>query len=159
MKPFVRISLISLLSLAVHASAESRVCIGGDLDNLTQQQKNDCWASAHQIGSEATKFHAPADWHYFVVCTESDWKMYAAYSKHSAAALATLGAETDLRSRTTFFRGGWLPKGDSSGLTKTVAHEVASAVLQSTDEAVIQKQVAMWLPETDKQTLVLQASR
>jgi hypothetical protein len=153
MQAFARAALISLLSLAVHASAESRVCIGGDLAHLTQAQTTDCWANAHQIGAEAAKLRGPADWHYFVICTDSDWKDYVAFSKRSAADLATLGADTDLQSRTTFFRGEWLPKATPS-FEKAVAHEVAAAVLQSTDEAAIQKRLAAWLPEADRQTLM-----
>jgi hypothetical protein len=154
MQAFGRVAMISLLSLAVHASAESRVCIGGDLAHLTPAQTSACWDSAHQIGAEAAKFHGPSDWHYFVICTDSDWKDYVVFSKRSAADLALLGADTDLQSRTTFFRGEWLPKANALVFEKAVAHEVASALLQSTDEAVIRKQIATWLPETDRQTLM-----
>jgi hypothetical protein len=154
----IRAALLSLLGLAVHASAENRVCIGGDLDHLTNSQKSACWANAADVRKSAARFHAPEDWHFFVVCTDEDWKVYAAFSKRAAAHLALEGADTDLQSRTTFLRGTWLRHSDSPGLERIVAREVASAVWQSTDEVVIQKQVALWFPQTRDQVLTLRAS-
>jgi hypothetical protein len=159
MKVLARAAVVSLLALAFHASAESRVCIGGDLDHLNEAQKSGCWNSAHQIGNYAAKFHAPADWHFFVVCTDSDWKAYTAFSKRKAADLAALGADTDLEKRVTFFRGEWLRNIPVQGLNQAVAHEVAIALLQSTDEKIIQRQVALWVPETDTTAPVLRAAR
>jgi hypothetical protein len=150
MKALVRVGLVSLLAFAVHASAENRVCIGGDLDHLTEAQKSGCWDIAHQVRSDAAKFNPPADWHFFVICTDSDWKAYAAFSKRSAADLATMNADTDVQQRVTFLRGARLMTADASGLDKILAHEVASALLESTDETRIKRQVAVLLQENDK---------
>jgi hypothetical protein len=159
MKALVRVGLVSLLAFAVHASAENRVCIGGDLDHLSEIQKTSCWNIAHQVGSDAAKFHPPADWHFYVICTDSDWKAYATFSKRSAAELATLNADTDVQQRVTFLRGERLLTADASGLDQILAHEVASALLKSTDETRIKKQVALLLQENNNTAPTLLASR
>jgi len=148
-----------LLSLAVHASAENSVCIGGDLDHLNAAQKAICQATANQIRSEAVKFNAPGDWHFFVLCTETDWKVYTTFSKRNPMSLASLGADTDLEQHRTFFNGEHLHAANALGLDKIVAHEVASALLKSTDEKAIQTQVAVWLPDTATSIRTLMASR
>jgi len=154
----IRAVVLSLLGLAVHASAENRVCIGGDLDHLTNLQKSACWASAADVRKTAAKFHAPEDWHFFIVCTDEDWKTYATLSKRASLQLDKAGADTDLQNRTTFLRGTWLHSNDAPKLERIVAHEVASAVWQSTDEIVIQRQVALWFPKPNDQVLTLRAS-
>lgn len=158
MHPAIRAAVVSLLGLAVHASAENRVCIGGDLDHLTNSQRNACWASAADVRRTAAKFHAPEDWHFFVVCTDEDWKTYATLSKRASAQMGEAAADTDLQSRTTFLRGAWLRSNDAPKLERIVAHEVASAVWQSTDEVVIQRQVALWFPKHEDPILTLRAS-
>ena len=158
MKLALHAAVLSLLGLAVHASAENRVCIGGDLDHLTTSQKNACWASAADVRKTAAKFNAPEDWHFFVVCTDEDWKVYAAFSKRASAQLDKAGADTDLQNRTTFLRGAWLHSNEAPKLERIVAHEVASAVWQSADEVVIQRQVALWFPKTNDQVFTLRAS-
>jgi len=159
MLALVRVSLVSLLAIAVHASAENRVCIGGDLDHLSASETSGCWNTAHEVSSDAAKFHLPADWHFYVICTDSDWKAYAAFSRRSATELATLNADTDLRQRVTFLRGSRLPAEDVASLDRVVAHEVASAQLGSTDETLIARQVAVLRQESEQATPVLQASR
>ncbi len=161
MHRLLRSGLFLAFAFAVHASAEGRVCIGGDLDHMTVPQKMDCLRSAITIRGGIAKFHAPEDWRYFVICTESDWKTYVAFSKRSAAELKTMGADTDLEGRTTFFRGQWLRNVDTHSpvAEKMIAREVASAVLQSVDEVAISKQVERWIPTPDPKTLVAMASR
>ena len=158
MKVLARVTLVSLLSFAVHASAESRVCIGGDLDRLSPAQKSGCFNSASRVRSQPVTLHAPSDWHFFVVCTESDWQMYASFSKRKAVDLNRIGADTDIQNRTTFFRGEWLLASGNKGLNELVAHEVAAAVLQSADEIAIHKQVASWSLDSSE-NFSLQASR
>ena len=159
MRSFVRIGLASLLLCAFHASAENPVCIGGNLDHLSEAQKGSCRGIADRVRIGTTKFHPPADWHFYVLCTDADWKSYAAFSTRSAQQLATLDADTDVRNHMTFLRGEHLLAADVSGLDKILAHEVASALLGSTDEKLIDKQVALLLPEPDQTRPVLQAAR
>jgi hypothetical protein len=159
MQLLARAAVICLLSFAVRMSAESRVCIGGDLDHMTEAEKSGCWNSAHQVGSAAVKFKGPDNWHYFVVCSEADWKAYTAFSKRGAVELAEMGADTDIGRRTTFFRGPWLRNIGLRNLDRVVAHEVATALMQTTDEKLIQRQIAEWFPAPDEKTLTLAASR
>ncbi len=154
-----RVALVSLLGLAVQASAANRVCIGGDLDHMTEAQRHGCLANAAQVREAAARFHAPADWHFYVMCTEEDWQAYSVLSKKSPTQLSQVAGDTDLAKRTTFLRGGRLAKASAIGFDKIVAREVASASLRSVDEAVIKEQVAVWLPEADRAALTLDGTR
>ncbi len=153
-----RAALITFLGFAIQTSAQPRVCIGGDLDSLTQTQKNGCRASADHVRVDAEKFHAPADWHFFVICTESDWTVYAAFSQRSAQ-LASSNVDTDLQKRTTFLRGATLSMSDPSSMHRLIAHESARALLQTHDEVAIQKQMSVWIPESDAGAMVLASNR
>ncbi len=158
MTMMVRSALAVLLSFAVQASAEPRVCIGGDLDHLTATEKNNCRASADRLRMDADRFHAPADWHFFVICTEADWTMYTSLTKHTAG-LESLEVDTDVQHRRTFFRGSALANPDRTHVRRLIAHEAASALLGNGDEVAIQKQVAAWLPDGQDPAPVLSASR
>ncbi len=155
----IRAALVYLVGLSVQASAANRVCIGGDLDHMTDAQRRGCLANAAQVREAAGRFHAPADWHFYVMCTEEDWQAYSAFSKKSAAELARVSGDTDLERRTTFLRGGKLAVSSTSAFNKIVAREVASASLKSSDEGAIQEQVAEWIPAADRTALNLRGSR
>lgn len=158
MQILARTALVALFGLAANVSAEPRVCIGGDLDHLSQTEKSSCRASAEQVRRDAIRFHAPDDWHFYVVCTESDWAMYAAISE-KASSLASLTVDTDLKRRTTFFRGATLAMEDSPTVHRLIAHEAARGLLQSTDEVAIAKQMAVWIPDGSESAVALTASR
>ena len=158
MQILARTALVALFGLAANASAEPRVCIGGDLDRLSQSEKSTCRASAEQVRRDAVRFHAPEDWHFVVVCTESDWATYAAISAKGAS-LAPLNVDTDMTRRMTFFRGATLAMGDSPLVHRLIAHEAARGLLQSMDEAAIAKQVSAWMPEGSGGAVTLTASR
>lgn len=159
MKIVARAVLAAVFGLAIHASAEPRVCIGGDLDHLSAPEKNSCRANAERIRQDAARFHAPSDWHYFVICTESDWKAYAAYSRRSPAELAGLNVDTDLAGRRTFFRGAVLGTASPERFHRLIAREAASALLNSVDELAIDKQVSLWIPETYGEVAMLAENR
>ena len=159
MNTSIRVALVSLLGLAVQASAANRVCIGGDLDHMTEAQRQGCLASAAQVREAAGRFHAPADWHFYVMCTEEDWQAYTAFSKRSAAEVSRMSGDTDFDRHTTFLRGGRLATSSAVAFDKIVAREVASATLRTADEAAIQEKVAAWMSDSDRGTLTLQGSR
>lgn len=159
MRPYARLALASALAFAVHASGESPVCIGGDLDHLSAVQKETCNAAAAQVRSMAAAFHAPEDWHFYVICTNADWNMYASFSSRAESQLADFNADTDLQKHTTFLRGEQLLGTDKDAAARLVAHEIAMAVLKTSDEAQIQQKVASWLPATAANAPVLTASR
>ena len=158
MQILARTALVALFGLAVNVSAEPRVCIGGDLDHLSQAEKSSCRATADQVRRDAVRFHAPDDWHFFVVCTESDWTTYASISAKGAS-LALLNVDTDVKRRMTFFRGAILAAGDSPMVHRLIAREAARGLLGSSDEVAIEKQVAEWLPQGNEGAVALQASR
>ncbi len=157
MKSLTRALVGTIFGLAVHASAEPRVCIGGDLDRLSQAQKNVCWSSAKKVRADATEFHAPEDWHFYIICTESDWTTYASFSKRGAE-LTSLNVDTDMDKRATYFRGEALTLGDPYNIRRLIAREAAKGLLQTLDEVALQKQVSLWIPE-DNRGLILTASR
>jgi nitroreductase len=148
----------SLLSAA--AVAQTRFCIGGDLDHLTAFQKTACLAKLNQVRVASAKFQTPEDWHFVVVCNEPGWKEYAAFSKRTSAELEDASADTNLDQRTTFFRGERLAGAEEGGrMQRIIAYEIAGIVLKSTEKEAIQNLVARWIPEPEKSAPVLQASR
>ena len=159
MRLLIHSALISLLAVSLQTTAQSRVCIGGDLDHLTAAQKGRCLASAAKVRSEATRFNAPADWHFFIVCTEADWKAYAAFSDRAPEELENLSADTNLARRTTFFRGETIATSEPVRLQLAVAHEVASALLKTSDELAIQDRIALLVPGSERHENALRASR
>ena len=158
MHTLVRKSLVVVAAFALQAAAQNRVCIGGNLDQLTKAEKASCWTSANRVRSLTARFSAPADWHFFVVCSASDWHDYAAYSTRSAQDLESMAADTNLSAHTTFFRGDWLMQADATTVNSLVAHEVASATMKTTDPRLIRRMVALWLPEEGVKPVTLAAA-
>jgi hypothetical protein len=148
----------SLLSTA--AVAQTRFCIGGDLDHLTAFQKTMCMAKLNQVRLTSAKFQTPQDWHFVVVCNEPSWKEYASFSKRTSAELEDASADTDLDQRTTFFRADRLSTPEEGGrMQRIIAYEIAGIVLKTTEKGAIQNLLARWIPEPEKTAPVLQASR
>ncbi len=144
----VAVALCSSM-LALHAPAQGRFCIGGDTAKLTASAKSSCRQKLDTVRAAAARFHTPEDWHFVVVCDEEGWADYAAFSKRPSAVLAGLGADTDLGQRSTFFRADRLSlAGDDLSTSAVIAHEIASIVVNSSNEEAIQKQLAAWLPRS-----------
>ncbi len=161
MRSFTRFTQLALIVslLAAHAPAQNLFCIAGDLTNMSAVQKTMCLAKLDQVRNATEKFGAPSDWHYVVVCGESAWRTYEVFSERSEAELERSSADTNLKGRTTFFRGDRLLTSEfPDNLEKVVAYEVASILLQTTDEKTIQRQVALWIPHRTANDLNLQAS-
>ncbi len=128
--------------LCVPAIAQTRYCIGGDLDNMTAAQKNTCSAKLGAVRQLAAAYGAPQDWHFVVVCGEEGWKQYAGYSMREDGVLQNAAADTNLEQHETFLREDRLD--GVGGLQRVVAHEMASIVLHTNDELAIQKQMNVW---------------
>src|SRR5579875_545536 len=98
MKLFAAVTSLSVAGalLCASAVAQTRYCIGGDLDHLSQAQKASCSAKMHAVREIAAALHAPDDWHFVVVCGEAGWEQYAAYAAGDPATLADAAAATDL---------------------------------------------------------------
>lgn len=133
-----------LASISTPAVAQSRFCIGGDLDHLTATDRAACTATLQAARSAAATMHAPDGWHFVVVCGEEGWKDYASFSSRGEAALVNASADTNLDEHTTYFREARMHNGGARGLQGVVAHEIASIVLKTDDEGAIQTQVATW---------------
>ena len=161
MRSFTRLTQLALVVslLPAHAPAQNLFCIAGDLTNMNAVQKTMCLAKLDQVRNATEKFGAPGDWHYVVVCGESAWRTYEVFSERSEAELEKSSADTNLKGHTTFFRGDRLLTTEfPDNLEKVVAYEVASILLQTTDEKTIQRQVALWIPHRSGNNLDLQAS-
>ncbi len=126
------------------AVAQTRVCIGGDLDHLSSTERASCSATMQAVRSAAAVMHAPNDWHFVVVCGEDGWKDYAAFSTHGEAVLQAAAADTNLDQQTTYFREDRLHTPQAHGLQHVVAHEIAAILLKTDDENAIQTQMATW---------------
>ena len=155
------LALAGALSLSAHA--QSRFCLGGDLQHLSTAQRSSCTAKLAQVRSAAQRFGAPDGWHFVMVCGEENWKAYAPFSTRSPQELERASADTDLLAHTTYVRELKLePSGALSSSESVLARVVAATVLQTTDEAAIQAKVNSWLGSPARPGAsgpVLQASR
>ena len=158
MKPFFAPLALTLAAtlIPVSAVAQTRFCMGGDLDHLSQTDRAACSATVQAVRNAASTLHAPDGWHFVVVCGEEGWKSYAAFSSHGEAVLEDAAADTDLAQGTTFFREDRLHTPQAHGLQHVVAHEVASILLKTNDEPAIQSQMATWERQTTLQLASLQ---
>ena len=144
MRPgFTAVLLASAAALlTVPAIAQTRFCIGGDLDQLSATDRATCSATMQAVRNAATTMHAPQGWHFVVVCGESGWKSYTAFSSRGEVALETAAADTDRSGQTTYFREDRLQTTEAHGLRRVVAHEIASILLNTDDEDAIQLKMA-----------------
>ena len=131
----------SLLSVA--SVAQTRFCIGGDLDHISANDRAACSATMAAVRTAAASLNAPNGWHFVVVCGEEGWKNYASFSSRGEAVLERV-ADTDQVQQTTYFREDGLRATQAHGLERAVAHEVASILLKTDDEVAIQTQMATW---------------
>ncbi len=138
------LTLTSLFSAAT-ATAQIRYCVAGNLSQMNPAEKATCSTQLQTVRQAAAAFHAPQDWHFVLVCGEKGWKDYAAYATGNEAALDGAYADTNVSSHETFLRASSSGAQADVALQRTIAHEVASILLNSKDEAAIQKQVALWL--------------
>ena len=102
----LRIS-IGLLLLALSASvfAQTRFCVGGDLDHMSATAIAGCQAKMAGVREAARLRGVPADWHFVVVCDEVGWKDYTSFSQSETGMLTGANYSTDPRLRWTFLRG------------------------------------------------------
>lgn len=132
----------TLLSCA--AVAQTRYCIGGDLDRLSAGERASCSAAKELVKTTATRLHAPGDWHFVIVCGEQGWKDYTAVSQRGEVALEESSADTDFGQRITFLRASRLTAPESHDLPRVIAHEIASIELNTRDERAIEAQLTVW---------------
>lgn len=150
------LALVATL-LSASSVAQTRYCIGGDLDHLSANERAECSATLQAVRSAAAAMHAPADWHFVVVCGEQGWKDYTAFSRRGEAALEQASADTDREAQETFFREERLHTAQPHGLQHVVAHEMASILLKTEDENAIQTQMAAWERDSHVQGASLRA--
>lgn len=157
MKFATAISSLAITAALLQASAvaQTRFCIGGDLDHLSASDRAACSATMQAVRTAATRMHEPQDWHFVVVCGEEGWTQYAAFSSRGVDAVANDIADTNLEEHTTYLRESRLQAPQPRSLERAVAHELAVITLQSHDEAAIQSQVAAWERSSLTQTASL----
>ncbi len=147
-----RIFAIVSTFVCASAAAQTRFCIGGDLDHLTQAQKSACSAKMQAVKAAAAGLHAPEDWHFVVVCGENGWKSYAAYAMDENASLLNASADTNLEQHETFLREDKLDLANLHSVRRVVAHEVAGIAVHSKDEVAIHQQMKLWFGESPAHT-------
>lgn len=108
------------------AAAQTRFCLGGDLDHLTQEQKSACSAKVQLLRGIATSLGAPEDWHFVVVCGEDGWKSYAAFSTSEEDAFADRIAVSDYQAHETFLRASRLDSLEAAQLRLIVSQELGA---------------------------------
>lgn len=109
---------LGLISALTPAVAQVRVCMSGNLDQLSATDRRSCEEQVARTRGAAVRTHAPDDWHFVVVCGEDGWKDYMAFSLAGESALRDAAADTDAENRTTFLRG-----------TRLLTQEASDAVM------------------------------
>lgn len=112
------IALAATLIFSLSAIAQSKVCMGGNLDFLSSTEKHTCENQVSMARSAAS--NVSGDWHFVVVCGEDGWKDYASFSQQGEAQLRTAVSDTDYANKTTYLRG-----------TRLESAEVASQVVMN----------------------------
>ena len=145
------ISLAKALGTAVIATlislpavAQTRYCLGGDLDHLSAAERASCSAAREMVKATATRLQAPENWHFVIVCGEQGWHDYTAVSQRGEVALEDSSADTDLGERTTYLRESRLSAPHTQEPQRVVAHELASIHLNTQDEQAIEAQLTLW---------------
>ena len=132
-----KFTFLAYLVLASSALGQGdRVCMGGDIEHFSPAQLRACQTEVQQVREAAAQYHTPG-WHFIVVCDENGWKDYAAFSETPAAVLADASADTDIASRTTFFRGSRLSQQLGE---KVLAVEMAAILRQSPPQQMASNQ-------------------
>jgi len=104
--------------------------MGGNLDTLSSAERRGCEEQVARARVAADDAHAPADWHFVVVCGEDGWKDYMAFSAAGQAVLANASADTDAANKTTFLRGTRLITTDASNKVMAEAFHIPSNSVQ-----------------------------
>ena len=97
-------AMIPVAILSATAVAQTRFCVGGDLDHLSSSERSSCNATMNAVRHAVSTMPAPADWHFVVVCGEEGWKQYTAFSTRDEISLSGAAADTDRGQRTTYLR-------------------------------------------------------
>ena len=148
-------AILTATLITASAVAQTRFCIGGDLDHITAADRAACSTTMQAVRAEASRLHAPDDWHFVVVCGEQGWTQYTAFSSRGAEALNGAAADTDLEEHTTYLRESSLNAPQPHSLQHAVAHEIAAITLKTHDELAIQNQIAVWERGNLTQTALL----
>jgi hypothetical protein len=125
----VRIVPVLLLAAAAFAEGDP-VCMAGNVEHLTATELSACQTLVRHVRETASRYHT-SSWHFIVVCDESGWKDYAAFSNTPARVLENASADTDLALHTTFLRGSRLlpTSGDA-----VLASEMTAIARETTEE-------------------------
>ncbi|SEB47377.1 hypothetical protein [Terriglobus roseus] len=107
--------LAATLVISLSAIAQTKVCMGGNLDTMTSTEKQTCENQVSMARTAAANSNISGDWHFVVVCGEDGWKDYAAFSQQGEAQLRTAAADTDYANKTTFLRGTRLNSAEVAG--------------------------------------------
>lgn len=111
--------------------AQTRYCIGGDLDHLSSSQRASCNARLQEVRALATTMHAPADWHFIVVCGEQGWQDYVHFNAgDKAEGLLQASADTRVEEHETYLRESKLGQ-NASAAQQLLAQQIAQVVQQT----------------------------
>lgn len=139
-------SVVAAIVMGVPAVAQTRFCIGGDLDRLSAGERASCNAAKDTVRLTATRLHAPEDWHFVIVCGEGGWKEYTAVAQRGEVALNDSAADTVLDQHVTYLRESRLSDArprepQTHDLQRVLAQELAYIELGTRDERVTEAQV------------------
>lgn len=96
-------ALLSFSAMVAGAETGNRICLGGNIEQLSSTQRFACQQRAQQVRRAADQAGL-SNWHFVVVCDDAGWSDYAAFSTTPAEALQNRATDTNADARTTFVR-------------------------------------------------------
>jgi hypothetical protein len=109
------IVIAATLVFSLTAIAQTKVCMGGNLDTLSSTEKHACENQVSMARSAAAASNISGDWHFVVVCGEDGWRDYAAFSQQGEVTLRAAASDTDYANKTTYLRGTRLASAEVAG--------------------------------------------
>ncbi len=135
----VRTFTIAGALLCASAVAQTRVCLGGDLEHLSPAQRAACTSKMQAVRDVAASLQAPGDWHFVVVCGEQGWRSYAAFGSATQEAVLMAAADTNLEQHETFLRETRLDVADSRSLQRLLSQEISAIPTRRTEQGPADK--------------------
>lgn len=120
---FQPVTVLALtLAVSTASAASNKVCMGGNVEQLSATQAQACQQTAQQVRAAADK-SGTSNWHFVVVCDEAGWQDYAAFATMPASDLQQAAIDNNLAQRTSFVRASRVGGAEN---TAFLASEMAS---------------------------------
>lgn len=120
----LRLTFASLALFSSLAAAETRFCLGGDLQTMSEAEQAGCRSQLQALRQGANALPQNGNWHIVLVCGEQAWQEYQNFTGEPNARLAAAQYDVSLDSHEIFLRSARIPARDvvqTSALLRQIA--------------------------------------